>query len=213
MEENMMTAEDRLKEFADRFMTDKEEMIRQELLPIAVADGDHGTVRHLLQKGTSTEARFDGKDSEIRFHGKTSLNIASMNGDLELVKLLVESGANIKGGSSVDAAASNGHAEVVAYLVQAGAGTKTSMYHKCGDYHSSALVLLGINAVTVAATHRRAACEALLRLLRRLAPRNDIPLTCHCERSEAISISRNTRPYLRLEVLSNCLRGRPCRRG
>ena len=90
-----------------------------ELLRTAARNGDAEQVRALLEAGTDIDAATQ--------YGATALSYACDKGRLEVVRLLVERGANINqedtfyGATPVTWAAYNGHAKVVRFLIGKGA--------------------------------------------------------------------------------------------
>ncbi|KAL5510667.1 hypothetical protein EMCRGX_G006253, partial [Ephydatia muelleri] len=85
----------------------------------AERDGDIATVRRLLTEGRMDVNVTDEDDQSPLF-------ISCLNGHLDIVKTLIEAGANInkatkKGGSSLGAASYKGHLNIVKTLIEAGA--------------------------------------------------------------------------------------------
>lgn len=83
----------------------------------AAAKGDLATVKRELQKG---------EDVNGEHAGTSLLSLATKNGRLEMVKFLVDKGANvnhgaINGTAPLMLAATNGHLDVVKFLVDKGA--------------------------------------------------------------------------------------------
>jgi ankyrin repeat protein len=107
----------------------------------------HAVVRTLLQQGADASAAAGD--------GMTALHWAAMNGDLEMVHMLLAAGANLKAATRIDAAtplllaAENGRAAVVGALLDAGAdaaaadvsGT-TALMLAASAGHADALVAL-----------------------------------------------------------------------
>jgi outer membrane protein assembly factor BamB len=91
----------------------------EEALRTAASEGAVATVRQLLAKGVDVNA--------ANPYGATALSFAADKGHLEVVKLLVEHGAEVNVNdtfysySPVGWAAANEHVDTVAYLVQKGA--------------------------------------------------------------------------------------------
>ncbi len=85
----------------------------------AARKGDAKAVKELLAKGADVNAKFR--------YGATALSYACDRGHLEVVKLLVENGADLNvrdtfyGASPLSWAASKGHADLVRYLLDKGA--------------------------------------------------------------------------------------------
>jgi uncharacterized protein len=89
------------------------------LVADAVREGNRAAVRALLDKGADVRA--------AQGDGMTALHWAAMNGDAEVVAMLVHAGADLKAATRIDAAtplllaAENGHSAVVRALLDAGA--------------------------------------------------------------------------------------------
>ncbi|KAF8424838.1 hypothetical protein EV426DRAFT_597392, partial [Tirmania nivea] len=82
------------------------------LTPLHVAaqsKGNAAIIKLLLENGAKIESR-------CAFQGRTALHYAAMNGCLEIVKLLINEGANSK--SALQAASEGGHLEVVKLLLE-----------------------------------------------------------------------------------------------
>ncbi|XP_078614471.1 death-associated protein kinase 1-like isoform X1 [Branchiostoma floridae x Branchiostoma japonicum] len=91
----------------------------------AVERGDVQTVRRGLQTGVDVNQRFHYN----YWHGWTALHMASANGDTEMVKLLVQLGANVEakdknGWTALHWASRIGNTEVVKLLIQLGANVE-----------------------------------------------------------------------------------------
>jgi len=95
--------------------------IRDYLLS-AAGKGDLRSIKHLIKNGTSVD--INARDKDIFYgHYSTALTRASENGHLEVVKYLVENGADLNRGENVGRGATalmfasqEGHIEVVKYL-------------------------------------------------------------------------------------------------
>jgi len=97
-------------------MSTKAEIISQEVFLKAVRAGDSSELERLLQ-------RWEGS-LNVNFYdheGQTALHKSVMEGNLELVKLLVKFGADVRlanrdGWSALHIAAYGGHKDIVVYL-------------------------------------------------------------------------------------------------
>jgi uncharacterized protein len=88
----------------------------------AIRRGQLSTVRQLLDRGASPEAVIGANDSE----GQTALEVAADTGNVPMVRLLLDRGAEINaadgwGGTAIVGASSAGFPEVVRLLIGRGA--------------------------------------------------------------------------------------------
>lgn len=88
----------------------------------ALLSGDRARVQHLLERGAPADARV--ANGEHR--DKTALMLVAQRGDVVLVNMLLDSGADVdgandRGGNALMFAATQGHAEVVERLLEGGA--------------------------------------------------------------------------------------------
>mmetsp|Transcript_29155 Transcript_29155/g.62822 ORF Transcript_29155/g.62822 Transcript_29155/m.62822 type:complete len:125 (+) Transcript_29155:109-483(+) len=90
----------------------------------AATRGDMGAGRNLLSESAGSVAGFiNGKDGES---GNTSLHYASQKGHLEVVRLMLEKGANTDakgkdGATALHHASQEGHLDVMGLLLEKGA--------------------------------------------------------------------------------------------
>lgn len=95
----------------------------------AVKKGDVQKVKSILQETPSTFRK--GEINQKGHTGDAPLSVASRDGNLEIVKLLVEHGAAVDAGKEQEdrtplmAASGQGHVEVVKYLIAQGANVNT----------------------------------------------------------------------------------------
>jgi ankyrin repeat protein len=102
----------------------------------AVRDGDLVIIERYLGSGWDVNAQ---EEFDLRY-GLTALHLSAQNGHLEIVKLLLEHGADVKAKTelfcetTLHLAARNGHFEIVKLLLEHGAdvNAKTEIDHE--DY-------------------------------------------------------------------------------
>ena len=120
----------------------------------ATENGNINCVKFLLTCGADKTRRVDSEEER----GKTPFHLASIKGDLPLLKLLLPEGDAINwkgaGATALYHAARGGHADCVKYLLDAGADPNT--------YASAALGLAKIYALEAAVTHGHNECVQLL---------------------------------------------------
>ncbi len=106
-----------------------------EQLLAAARKGDTAEARALLEKGAPVNAKTR--------YGATPLSYACDRGNVEMVKLLLDRGADVKakdtfyGATPMEWAAMKNHAEVVRLLIQKGASKETALDIAAGGGHTA----------------------------------------------------------------------------
>ncbi|NIP29778.1 MAG: glutaminase A [Candidatus Dadabacteria bacterium] len=135
----------------------------------AASKGDHGAMHHLIVQG------FDQDASD--YDKRTALHLASAEGSIDVVKYLIDNGAEINpidrwGGTPLDDAISHNHKEVEKLLKQSGATKgKTSNRKDLSEKHYENVTQLIVNDSDTIVELIYAASEGNLRAIQKMVAR------------------------------------------